>query len=534
MHSVLIATGQYHSLDLLTDSPIPELRPLAGRPWIEHVVEILAKIRIRRVSVVICREPEAVRKVLGTGERWGLEIKYYTAKQPDFPYGRIKHLPLSSNKENIFLAHADRLPDLEGYDDVVTQKMRQTAFCAVHEDASTAGVKPVNSKKTWSGYAVVEGGWLCKLAENCNEESLNEMIRESVRDQTMKSVTLPQVLDARHHSSFLEANKTVLGKKQPEILIKSNEVQTGVWISRNVVIHPTVRIQPPVFLGENSNVEAQVELGPNAVIAADCVIDRKASVMNSVIMTHSYIGENLEVTDSIIDRNRLINTRLETALCINENFMLGSLCKGVTPSLWQKLPSRLAGLLLLVGLSPLLPIAAIYAVIKYRKGFLRLEKAVTLPAPDSVKEWRATRILQLGAPVRTSAVQPLLCDFSFDTFLLVFVPGLISVVFGDLHLVGLPPRAPENVEKLPEDWRKLYLQGKMGLITQNLLYHNARQDADENYAAETFYVAMGTWRRDAKFSLNYFGKVLQTICRNFLNYGIRNLVKRKTTFHKNS
>ena len=533
MHSVLIATGHYHSLDLLTDSPIPELRPLVGRPWIEHVVEILAKIRIRRVSVIICREPEAVRKVLGNGERWGLQIKYYTAKQPDFPYGRIRHLPLSSNEEKILLAHADRLPDLDGYSDCVMKKMRQTAFCAVHEDASTAGVKTLKSEKTWSGYAVVGTGWLCNLAENCNEESLNEMIRESVRDQAMKSVTLPQVLDARHHSLLLEANKNVLGKKQPKILIKSNEVQPGVWISRNVVIHPTACIKPPVFLGENSNLGAQVELGPNAMIAADCVIDRKASVVNSLIMAHSYVGENLEVNDSIIDRNRLINTRLETALCINENFILGALCKGVTPSPWQKLPSRLAGLLLLVGLSPLLPIAAIYAVIKYRKDFVRLEKAVTLPAPDSVKEWRAARILQLGEPVRTSALQPLLCDFSFQTLLLVFVPGLISVVFGDLHLVGLPPRSPENVEKLPEDWRKLYLQGKMGLITQNLLYHNARQDADENYAAETFYVAMGTWRRDAKLSLNYFGKVLQTICRNFLNYGIRNLVKRNKTVHNN-
>lgn len=360
----------------------------------------------------------------------------------------------------------------------------------------------------WTGYALVSRQWLNALSPHCDEQMPPDCLLGEKPSVPIETVLVPSSLDARHHATLLAANQAVIDKRFPGLLLKNDEVEEKLWIARNVVIHPTARIHPPVVIGEDSRIEAQTEVGPGTVIASGCVVDRKASVRNSVVLARSYIGETLEVNDSIVDRNRLVNTRINASLAISENFMLGSLSKQLQPSFWRRAPSRIAGVFLLISFSPLLPVALLYAWLKYGTPPIRFAHVLKLPAVDNPREWQTTRVFLFGKSPPRHATQPLLNDLSLASFLLVFIPGLISVVFGNMRLVGLPARTPENVKALPNEWRKLYLRGKPGLITQNLIYHNASPHDDDSYAADTFYSATASFRHDARLIVTYFKKLL--------------------------
>lgn len=129
IRAVIIATGDSLPGDLLKETLIPEIRPLVGRPWIEHVLETLRAMEIRRFSIIICRDPETVRGILGNGAKWGASIDYHTVRTPGRAYARLRTLPLSAPDKRILLAHGNRLPDLSGIAEFATFMDRSTVFC---------------------------------------------------------------------------------------------------------------------------------------------------------------------------------------------------------------------------------------------------------------------------------------------------------------------------------------------------------------------------------------------------------------------
>src|SRR5262249_4672932 len=78
---------------------------------------------------------------------------------------------------------------------------------------------------------------------------------------------------------------------------------------------------------------------------------------------------------------------------------------------------------------------------------------------------------------------------------------------GDLRLVGLPPRTPDEVRSLAPDWRALYLRGTVGILSVTLI-DLERPTEEEAYAAEGAYAVAGGLRHDLGLLLRYALAVL--------------------------
>jgi NDP-sugar pyrophosphorylase family protein len=89
-----------------------------------------------------------------------------------------------------------------------------------------------------------------------------------------------------------------------------------------VVLHPTARVIPPVYIDEGSRIGSATRLGPNATIGKHCILDSGCVVENAVVFPKTYVGDGLELKDVLVDKNRLINVRHNTAVSINEDFIL--------------------------------------------------------------------------------------------------------------------------------------------------------------------------------------------------------------------
>ena len=55
--------------------------------------------------------------------------------------------------------------------------------------------------------------------------------------------------------------------------LETRQIAQGIWVGRNHVIHPSVRLAPPVYIGDNCQIGRDVELGPDVVIGKNVVID---------------------------------------------------------------------------------------------------------------------------------------------------------------------------------------------------------------------------------------------------------------------
>ena len=79
---IILAGGKGTRLkDRLGDLPKP-LISIAGKPLLEHHVELARKHGFTDIVVFVCYRPDLIQQVLGDGSRWGVRIRYQIEKEP--------------------------------------------------------------------------------------------------------------------------------------------------------------------------------------------------------------------------------------------------------------------------------------------------------------------------------------------------------------------------------------------------------------------------------------------------------------------
>jgi histidinol-phosphate phosphatase family protein len=79
---IILAGGKGTRLkDRLGDLPKP-LIPVAGKPLLEHQVELAKKHGFTDIVTFVCYRPDLIEQALGDGSRWGVRIRYQIEKEP--------------------------------------------------------------------------------------------------------------------------------------------------------------------------------------------------------------------------------------------------------------------------------------------------------------------------------------------------------------------------------------------------------------------------------------------------------------------
>jgi lipopolysaccharide/colanic/teichoic acid biosynthesis glycosyltransferase len=303
-------------------------------------------------------------------------------------------------------------------------------------------------------------------------------------------VAVGSCLSIANGEDLLRSQRASLDGSFSGLMIAGRQAEPGVWISRNVVLHPSATVQPPVYIGENCRIGRGAQIGPSAVIGANCIVDSHSSVVNSMVAPGTYVGEALELDSVIVDRNRLVNVRLGASFLVSETFLLGNLTMRAPGRALERWRDRLLALLLLLPLWPVLLFAWLFLSIAYREKFA-FREVVGLPADADPANWRPLKLLYISTAAKQGRA---------GRFFREFLPGLISVLAGSVFLVGVRPRSRGEVEAMPADWRSLYLKTKAGLITEADVIFGPAATADEVYTGEAFYSATESSWHDLKLA----------------------------------
>ena len=485
MKAVLVAAGWNSAAAYLSELRPPELFPLGDRSFLQHAIELLVQFGVTHIDFILSHLPEKFEALIGDGSRWGITVEFHLASSSERPYRHLRSIATETGEE-FWLAHADRLPNLPSHSECPAGTI---AFCTTDDEPM------------WTGWARLRAEDANLLRIDGDEQTLGESLLQITNTRgRMESVECR--ISAKTGAQYIDSQRALLQKQGPnQLLLGGRETQAGIWISRNVSLHPTVRLEAPLFIGENSRIEIGVALGPNAVIGSGCVVDARTQIRDSVILPGTYVGQMLEPAQVVIDRNRLANVRLQTSIAVSDSFLLGRML-GSGPNWWlRSVASRCTAVLLLALFWPVIALIALGLKL-FRKGqVVRHREAVHLPTDSIPEHWRTFDI-----PTFRNKSKGF--DHELPSFWLEFLPALIPIAAGRLHFVGVPPRSREDIRALPRDWRTLYMSAKAGIISEASVRCGAAATEDDLYSADMFYAATCSLAHDFHLLAVYLKKAL--------------------------
>ena len=489
MRAIIDASMSFKTHELL-GSRVPScLAFVLDRPFLQHVIEVCVNGGIKTFDILISAHPEKIEAALGNGDRWGVTITYHLLKNPSqFPriFDTLK-------ADNFFLfARGDRLPALPG---------EQLPELASRHALTAISTPKDDQAPCWSGWAILSAHLYPVLSTDHGYEEFFTWLMEN----NAHILSTPEVLSCDSCEEVLKANKTVLSQDAFDFLMRTaTEVEEGIWIARDVALHPDAHLIGPVYLDEQIRIEAGVTLGPNVVLGKGTMVARDSSLKNAVVFPGTYVGEGLELTNAVLDRNYLVNTEFNSESFISEQFILGDMAE---QNIKKWISSQISRLIALFLTTLFLPLTAATALVLklFRKGNIwQTIQVIRLPTATDAFAWTPVNLsfftLSPQNPSRGAG-------FWWKDFLLRFLPGLFNVIKGKMAITGVSPRTREDLEALDQDWREIYIRGTLGLITESLIHFGPDPTADERYSAEAIYIASPSVLRDIKLAIQYFTRL---------------------------
>lgn len=467
MKAIIDATGHKLSLaPLLNYRPSPLLN-VCDKPILFHIIDLLIPLKIDHYELLLSHLPAEIEDVIGNGNRWGISISYQLVRDPALTFARMRTLARHWGASNVFIASGDGIPKLQN----------------IPLETSLLWMYPHHR---WSGWGILPATLIASLNTATTPKLLPECMPPEIKSvYTSPSISTDSLYD------FKKSNFNLLQEHHSNLHFPANarQLAEGVWISHGASIHPSSKIIPPVFIGENTQIKEQCEIGPQVVIESNCLIDKDSQLSQAVILRHSYIGEGLQVKNSIVDRNLLINLTFKTSVLIRDDFIL---CEMTPPSLMHNIFYMFERFIALILILLLLPF---YMIMFYNHHLCR-QQMLKLPAKNDPSQWKEFSLYSFEA---RSDRRSYSWQRNFKK-----LPTLFNIFLGNLHFVGVSPRSIEAVELLPIDWQGLYLKTKNGLITLSKVNCGENPTDDEAYASEAYYAATMGFRTELALFWRWF------------------------------
>ena len=453
--------------------------PIAGKELILYSLEELIGAGVLDILFVLSDHADKLEELLGRGERWGARFRFVLSRGAEAPsavWRRIKH-----TDEPLLVLRGDvlRSPCVGRF----LSDAQGQAGTIVHGRAAD----PRASLLLLRAGAAAAGSLLDQLAWDgggAGRDDAADAPTEAEIPLADGDVNLIDDLPAFHR-----ANLDLVAKRFRGLQPAGREVALGLIAGRHAVVSPRSLKQGQAYVGEQSRVSPEAELIGEVMIARDVVIDRAATIFDSVVLPHSYVGELVEVSNAIIATDVLIRVDTGAVLKISDAFLLGRLGGDGVAREGPRTRDRIVGVLLLLLSLPLWPLALVAAALAMPRHGAKLGHAEML---------LGNRRSSLPAASESDRA---FFTWRFNTRIpvLAMLPRILAVINGDLRLVGVMPLTPRQSESRTEEWQRVRDGAPVGLIGPTQLTLPADAPLDECLMSDAFYAGQSGLFKDLRY-----------------------------------
>lgn len=520
---LLLATGETDKLRPLTQKTPSPMVPVVDRPVMLYSVESLARQNVKSVQISLYHLAGNVEAYFGQGQRWGIDLDYHLQREAWGSAGALKWAQAAIT-QTVIVIPGDTIVDLD-IDAVLSQhrESQSLATVVVHRYGSeNADIVCLNEAKQLT---VTEGeNWYNTGVYIFEPEIFNHIPERTCFD--IHSQLLPNLLasgitvqgceikdfwnpllsfqdyhDAQRHvlnsaSGNFSASNGLPALNNPSL--ESQQISPGVWVGRNPMIHPHARLSPPVYVGKNCQVGADAELGPDVVIGSSVVIDDDATVTDSTILDHTYVGQLVNIESRVVDKNVVIDLLTSQSTEVVDYFLLDEAHTAILDNrllrFWDIVVTLALVLLTLVVTIPL----GLLTFLTSGHIFKRELRIGGWPVMLNGEVARLQSFRMFHFYTRKENGRYTLFGRWLEKWEGHRLPELLNVVNGDVRLVGVKPLAPEDIDQITEDWQQKRHDYHPGFTGMWYLQTLPKSSLDDILIADAYYVAIRSWREDLK------------------------------------
>ncbi|MEM5773159.1 MAG: NDP-sugar synthase [Candidatus Aenigmatarchaeota archaeon] len=315
--AVILAAGEGKRMVPLSRKIPKEMLPVLDRPFMNYNLDYLEEAGIRNVAIVTSPKKEFIKRFYGRRYR-SLRLFYFVQKEQLGPAHAILSAEnLLKNKEFFLVQYGDSLTEINLPRETISRFRREKSKI----DAFLS-LRPVEDP---SRYGVVKFDIRGKIVDIVEKPKAEEapskiatvgtfILRTETYFNSIKGADFSKGEQFPAH--YVLKNGTAKGwvfygervdLGFPKDLIQASKLivnsHGGILIKEGARIDMSVKIRPPVYIGDGCTIERNCIIGPNAFIGRNTFVGENSEIQESYLMKNCRVGKGCSINNSVIGEN---------------------------------------------------------------------------------------------------------------------------------------------------------------------------------------------------------------------------------------
>jgi len=344
MKAVVMAGGEGSRLRPLTSRRPKPLAPVANKPVMEHIVDLLRRHGVTEIVATLHYLADEIESYFGDGSDFGVRMSYVVEDTPLGTAGAVKMAESLLSDAPFIVISGDALTDLD-LTALASDHARSGAFATITlkrvSNPLEFGVVIVDEnhkitrfleKPSWgeifsdtinTGIYMLDPGIFKYMEAGKSYDFSRDLFPRLMHEGKLVQgyVTQDYWTDIGNLQQYQLANYDALSGRA-RLSIPGTEISPRIWVGENCTIDPEARLEAPVVLGKNVVVEAGAIVGSESVVGNATIIGKSAHFDRSVSWSDCYVGEHSVVSGSTIADRNIIKDHVT----IHEGSVIGSGC----------------------------------------------------------------------------------------------------------------------------------------------------------------------------------------------------------------
>jgi mannose-1-phosphate guanylyltransferase/phosphomannomutase len=324
--AVVMAGGEGSRLRPLTSRRPKPLAPVANKPVMEHIVDLLRRHGITEIVATLHYLADEIESYFGDGSAFGVKMHYVVEDTPLGTAGAVKLAADILGDDPFVIISGDALTDLDlgalvadharsGASATITlQRVSNPLEFGVVIMDERRHITRFLEKPSWgeifsdtinTGIYVLEPHVLAYMERGKSYDFSRDIFPRLLHEGKLVSgyIASDYWSDIGNLQQYQQANYDALtGKVRIDIV--GTQTAPGVWMGEGCRIDPAAQLVAPVILGRNVVVEAGAVVGGETVLGNATIVARNARVQRTVAWADAYFGESSILEGcTIADRN---------------------------------------------------------------------------------------------------------------------------------------------------------------------------------------------------------------------------------------
>jgi mannose-1-phosphate guanylyltransferase / phosphomannomutase len=322
MKAIIIAGGMGTRLRPLTYNTPKPIVPLANRPFILHQIDLLRKFGITDIILNLHYLSDNIKKIFDDEKKMGVKISYSMENDPLGTAGAVKNAEEFFDDKPMLVFNGDILTDINLGKMIQfhEEKKAKVTIALTHVDNPTiyglvitdadSRVLEFREKPTWEQVVVntINAGIYIVDPEifkdvprgkpHSFERQLYPLLLEK-KERVYGYKTDAYWMDIGDPVKYLQAHHDILNG-YVMANIPGNRLSGNMWIGEKVNISKSAKVRGNVLLGDQCDISDDVLLEESVTLGDKVIVSKGAKIKNSVVHSHTKIGENSRIDGAII------------------------------------------------------------------------------------------------------------------------------------------------------------------------------------------------------------------------------------------